>query len=151
MKGIANVINGDTKVAVCDKPNGNVIRYLAPGTNWKVFKCCDSVKKYGDVHAPKWYNLGGNQWVNENYVGITTNIRGVGSVYSPKANPTSVLDKPFGKVIKDIDPNVRSWKIFKIYRCPSSMPGVQLRWYNLGGNQWVSKKGTVYLENKFYK
>lgn len=137
MKGIANVINGDTKVAVCDKPNGNVIRYLAPGTNWKVFKCCDSVKKYGDVHAPKWYNLGGNQWVNENYVGITTNIRGVGSVYSPKANPTSVLDKPFGKVIKDIDPNVRSWKIFKIYRCPSSMPGVQLRWYNLGGNQWV--------------
>lgn len=65
MKGIANVINGDTKVAVCDKPNGNVIRYLAPGTNWKVFKCCDSVKKYGDVHAPKWYNLGGNQWVSK--------------------------------------------------------------------------------------
>lgn len=130
LNGTGRTVDSDKQVAVYDQPNGNVVRYLKSGTNWKIFK------KYYDVDN-NWYNLGGNQWVSEDYVGITTNIRGVGSIYSPKANPTSVLDKPFGKVIKDIDPNVRSWKIFKIYRCPSSMPGVQLRWYNLGGNQWV--------------
>lgn len=58
LNGTGRTVDSDKQVAVYDQPNGNVVRYLKSGTNWKIFK------KYYDVDN-NWYNLGGNQWVRE--------------------------------------------------------------------------------------
>ena len=58
LNGTGRTVDSDKQVAVYDQPNGNVVRYLKPGTNWKIFK------KYYDVDN-NWYNLGSNQWVRE--------------------------------------------------------------------------------------
>lgn len=43
LNGTGRTVDSDKQVAVYDQPNGNVVRYLEPGTNWKIFK------KYYDV------------------------------------------------------------------------------------------------------
>lgn len=154
LNGTGRTVDSDKQVAVYDQPNGNVVRYLKPGTNWKIFK------KYYDVDN-NWYNLGGNQWVDGSYMvaNITSMEEGIYDlcdyreyedcpIIKVRCNSNAGIRvwaapgiKPTGKCL----PNGSSWKVLKIYYHNSDV------WYNLGGNQWVSKKGTVYLENKFYK
>lgn len=79
---------GKGKVAVWNSPfSGHSLtgKYLANGTTWKIF----SKANVGDDHV--WYNLGGNQWVDGQYLSIqkTTDF-----VSTPTHGILQILKKP---------------------------------------------------------
>lgn len=117
-------------------PDGSY-RKLMTGTAWKY----SAVATYPD--GSKWYKLGTNQWVSENYVSFTelvnpnandwqiTNTSGVGVVNYVPGYGINVWTSPDQKAwTKKIRHNT-AWKYFKVAKKGNTVM------YNLGGNQWV--------------
>ncbi|BDR55982.1 hypothetical protein KIMC2_05440 [Xylocopilactobacillus apis] len=97
---------------------------LSDKSLWQVFKS-------QEINGNRYYNLGGNQWVEAkylvNYIGKVFYVPGysirVYQIDGSKVTPTS-------KVL----PDGSKWKVFK----SSTVNGE--KYYNLGGNQWVQSK-----------
>lgn len=134
IRGVAIIDNIRVKVALWDKPNGKVIRYLNPGSSWQAYQ------EYNDGKRG-WINLGGNQWIDSQYAGIEYKsfdgeIPVYGTVqvtYKPHYSIV-VWQEPGAKPINKYLPNGTRWQSYKI-----AYQGNQI-WYNLGGNQWVPSK-----------
>lgn len=130
------------KIAVWANPAGHVTgKYLPHGSRWKT-------SGYAMVNGNKWYNLGGNQWIDAKYTSnnqtMTTPQTNTSNVSNIK-NTTGTLRvtyrtgivvwatpgaRPTGKYL----PTGSHWKFFKT----SQLNGET--WYNLGGNQWIPAK-----------
>lgn len=122
----------------------HVVKYLPKNTNWKVFK----VASY---NGHNWYNLGGNQWIDGQYVTLNSSKKATNSTtiatdgkITPINKIVSINYSGRGKVAvwnnfdqskhitgKYLASNT-NWKAFKIATDANGH-----KWYNLGGNQWI--------------
>ncbi|BDR59719.1 immunoglobulin-like domain-containing protein [Xylocopilactobacillus apicola] len=120
-------------VNVYNAPNGTFTgQRLQHGTSWKTFHQAVSNKDSKDV----WYEVGKNQWVKAEYVSMTpvshmTPLNAVGEInyvpgYSVKVWGNCDGAGWTGKYLQ----HGTQWKVF----------GEENGYYNLGGNQWVSKQ-----------
>ncbi|WP_297819683.1 N-acetylmuramoyl-L-alanine amidase family protein [uncultured Lactobacillus sp.] len=147
--------NGRGKVAVwSDFGEGKkVIKYLPKNTNWRVFKIAN-------YNGRNWYNLGGNQWIDGQYitlsqaskpavksdtvsstgqvsainkiVSINYNGRGKVAVWSNFDTTKHITGKYLAKNT--------NWRAFKLATDKNGH-----KWYNLGGNQWIDSS---YIKEK---
>lgn len=143
--------DGPGKVAIWNDygANKHVVKYLAKNTHWKVFK-------QATYNGRTWYNLGGNQWIDGQYVTLSNNS--APTISASKNNSSVTVGKgvtPINKVVS-ITYNCRgkvavwsnfdetkhitgkylarntNWKAFKI-----ATDSRGHKWYNLGGSQWI--------------
>ncbi|KRM72236.1 C39 family peptidase [Lacticaseibacillus brantae] len=115
-------------------------RKLAHGTSWKVFG-------YQVINGTKYYNLGGNQWLDARYivdastVSDETKLSNSYATVSYAAGYGIAAYQRTGKGMTMI-PNKKlkngsEWKAF------ASTTHDGATWYDLGGNQWVNGKYVV--------
>ncbi|MCI1290726.1 MAG: glucosaminidase domain-containing protein [Lactobacillus sp.] len=133
-------------IAVWAQPGKGVIKgkYLPHASAWKTYG-------YAYVNGHKWYNLGGNQWIDSAYVSSTpvakpaqtkkksqsyqvTKINGIVKVNYLTGQSIVVWSQPGAKPTKKYLPTGSSWKFFGMTWYQGEA------WYNLGGNQWVPAK-----------
>lgn len=112
-------------------------RTLAPGSTWKYFKVVN-------YRGEKWYNLGGNQWVNGSQVAevaensktktkAASDASGIATV--TYRTPIVVWAEPGARPTGRYLPRQSSWRYFKI-----AVTNDGEIWYNLGGNQWIPRR-----------
>lgn len=150
--------SGRGKVAVWNSYDANkklTGNYLANNTNWKSFKVATLADK------SQWYNLGGNQWVDGQYIiksnatstpaqkpatstntadsnWKVTNTSGVISIHYTGSGKVAIWNNyNQGRITGKYLASNTNWKIFK-----QATPINGDVWYNLGGNQWISSKYT---------
>lgn len=139
--------SGKGNVAVWDNytaPQRTTGKYLADKTSWKSYKVAtlDNQKH--------WYNLGGNQWVDGDYITQSntqndknvTNVSGTLKISYDGAGKVAVWNNytsPQRTTGQYLSKNT-NWRYYKIAKVG------QKTWYNLGGNQWVD--GQYIIENK---
>ncbi|CCI82712.1 C39 family peptidase [Lactobacillus hominis] len=129
-------------------------KYLANNTNWKSFKVATL------DNQRKWYNLGGQQWIDGQYVSTNSQANNApasdNSQYQVKETKgTAHITYSGGggvavwnnydnsrKITGKYLANNTNWHYFKI------ATGDNKTWYNLGGNQWVD--GQYITENQEY-
>ncbi|MCH3905771.1 MAG: glycoside hydrolase family 73 protein [Lactobacillus sp.] len=132
-------------IAVWSQPGKGAIKgkYLPHGSSWKTYG-------YAYVNSHKWYNLGGNQWIDSSYVSATpvtkpsqtikkaayqiTKVSGTVQVNYLPDQSIVVWSQPGAKPSQKYLPNGTSWKFFGMTWLNGEA------WYNLGGNQWVPAK-----------
>lgn len=135
-------------IAVWSKPGQGVIKgkYLPHGSAWKTYG-------YTYVNGRKWYNLGGNQWIDSQYAGAhpadkvaqaikpkasikssMTKIKGIAKINYLPGYGIVVWGQPGAKPLKKYLPTGSSWKVFGMTWHQGEA------WYNLGGNQWIPAK-----------
>ena len=148
--------SGKGKVAVWNNyqsPQHVTGKYLSSNSNWKSYKVAtlDNQKT--------WYNLGGQQWVDGQYIASSSqnnqntsdnsqyqvkDARGIAQVNYSGRGGVAVWSsynssrKITGKYLA----NNTNWHYYKI------ATGNNKTWYNLGGNQWVD--GQYINENRAY-
>ncbi|MCH3990657.1 MAG: glycoside hydrolase family 73 protein [Lactobacillus sp.] len=133
-------------IAVWSQPGKGAIKgkYLPHGSSWKTYG-------YAYVNSHKWYNLGGNQWIDSEYVS-TSRVTKTENAVKPKATSqvtkvtgtakinyidgygVLVWSEPGSKATKKYLPSGSHWKFFGMTWIKGEA------WYNLGGNQWVPAK-----------
>ncbi|MCG4282486.1 immunoglobulin-like domain-containing protein [Lacticaseibacillus saniviri] len=106
---------------------------LQHGTAWKYYKTAT-------INGEKWYNLGGDQWIQASYTSATKpgnagseieKINGTVKVNYVPGYGIAIWGKPAADVTSKKLAHGTSWKVF----AKTSVNGTT--WYNLGGNQWV--------------
>lgn len=106
---------------------------LQHGTAWKYYKTAT-------INGEKWYNLGGDQWIQAQYTSATKpgntgseieKIDGTVKVNYVPGYGIAIWGKPAADVTSKKLAHGTSWKVF----AKTSVNGTT--WYNLGGNQWV--------------
>lgn len=106
---------------------------LQHGTAWKYYKTAT-------INGEKWYNLGGDQWIQAQYTSATKpgnagseieKINGTVKVNYVPGYGIAIWGKPAADVTSKKLAHGTSWKVF----AKTSVNGTT--WYNLGGNQWV--------------
>lgn len=132
-------------IAVWQKPaQGATGKYLPDSSRWKTMG-------YTMVNGHKWYNLGGNQWIDSQYAtedgttstdtktvnsnaATTTNIEKTSGILTINYIPGYSIvmwgkpgSNPLGKYLK----TGTNWKFYGKTEYKGQT------WYNLGGNQWV--------------
>lgn len=135
-RGIGTVkADKDTgKVGIWNEPStaGHVFRFVNPGSRWQIYGVADNNDK-------TWYDLGGGQWIQSDYMGFE-NAKDV----DPDADKDKQErdDKVAGVVWLYDRPGdwntkvkqVKSGERYKIFGLAQAGGGT---WYNLGGNQWI--------------
>lgn len=124
-------------------------RYLSHGSRWQVYG-------YVTVNGNKWYNLGGNQWVDGRYL-VDGNATVAGeSKKATTATPSNFVSE---RTVKEVN-YVPGYGIMLWKNPGSGMLGRYLahgsrwqvygyvtvngnKWYNLGGNQWADGRYLV--------
>ncbi|KRL61724.1 C39 family peptidase [Lactobacillus psittaci] len=114
--------------------SGALNRYLKHGTSWQTFG-------YQMVNEHKWTNLGGDQWVDSNYL-VDVNAKTATTAndgnevvvaYTPRYS-IAVWNEVGSNKLKfsgKFLPNGSAWRAFGKKSFNNS------EFYNLGGNQWV--------------
>ncbi|MHA3065321.1 SLAP domain-containing protein [Lacticaseibacillus saniviri] len=106
---------------------------LQHGTAWKYYKTAT-------INGEKWYNLGGDQWIQAQYTSATKpgntgseieKIDGTVKVNYVPGYGIAIWGKPAADVTSKKLAHGTTWKVF----AKTSVNGTT--WYNLGGNQWV--------------
>ena len=145
--------DGKGKVAVWnnyEQPK-QIVNYLSKNTSWKAFK----VASVENDH--KWYNLGGNQWVDGNYAKVqatflenqnhpNTSITNTDQNISSENKIITINYSGKGKVA--IWSSYDQSKKIKQYVAPKSNWVVNKKatdangrlWYDLGNNQWLDSQ-----------
>lgn len=117
--------------------SGRTNRTLPIYSTWKTYG-------YTEVNGTKWYNLGGNQWVNSestNFMKTSTSTLYYGA--TPRNGVVTINYKPGYGIAVFSQPghgaipgrylkHGTSWKYFQTANVNGML------WYNLGGNQWIS-------------
>ncbi|KRO17418.1 SLAP domain-containing protein [Lacticaseibacillus saniviri] len=132
---------------------------LKNGTYWKVYKYVET----GGAKSHEWFNLGGNQWIDGNYItfdksggfvsnkviGIgtikngqsdmrsITNFDGAGTIQYVGKGGVAVWNSPFNPKSKTGQYLING-KSYKMLRKATTEDGHE--WYNLGKNQWVDSQ-----------
>lgn len=132
-----------------DTNQGVTGKYLNNNTRWASYKIASK------TDGSKWYNLGGNQWVDGNYTSeeninknssTTSNSQTTNNSANETSDQGTLVIKYNGRggvaVWKSWDTsqgvtgkylaNNSAWKYFKVATKDNGS-----KWYNLGGNQWV--------------
>jgi phage minor structural protein len=135
-RGIGTVkADKDTgKVGIWNEPStaGHVFRFVNPGSRWQIYGVADNNDK-------TWYDLGGGQWIQSDYMGFE-NAKDV----DPNADKEKeerddkvagvvwIYDRPgdWNTKVKQVKSGER-YKIFGLAQAGGET------WYNLGGNQWI--------------
>lgn len=133
--GVAKIT---TKTVVYTNPaSQKTSRYLPVGSNWSFFKIAN-------VNGQKWFNLGGNQWVNGNNISalygsgspsLTDSSHPINEVVtanSLKGSSIRVYSQPSLETpTSQTLPNGSRWKAFE------SLVRGGINWLKLGTNQYV--------------
>jgi len=106
-------------------------RYLKTGTSWRVLG--EAV-----VNQQRWYNVGGDQWIQATY---TSKPYGQYGLIQPKTVTTKTSGQLVNglvqqKAIKTLASGTR-WQVTGVATWAGAV------WYNLGGNQWLSAKAVL--------
>lgn len=131
---------GPGKVAIWDSPfapHSTTGEYLANGNAYRAYK------KATDANGHVWYNLGGNQWIDGQYVSLekgrdyaASKTRGIGTIKYDGKGGVAVYREPTydgamtGRYLK----NGTQWQIY------GTASNGSTTWYNLGGDQWVDSQ-----------
>lgn len=127
---------GPGKVAIWDSPwagNHTTGKFMANGSAYNVYA------KATDNKGRTWYKLGGNQWVNSQYVSLDKQkdyayekVRGIGTTKVSKGK-IALWNRPNfnGSIVRMIASGTR-WQVYG-----QASGGGSSKWYDLGGNQWI--------------
>ncbi|BDR56872.1 phage tail spike protein [Xylocopilactobacillus apis] len=124
-------------------PKSKTGTYLSNGKYYKVSK------EATDEKGHKWYCLGTNQWIDEQYVTFSKNgdyiynaVTGFGTVSADEG--TAVWTNPghYGKKTKRVLKKGTRWKIFAM-----TTEGAET-WYSLGNDQWVLGKDFSFSDSR---
>lgn len=127
---------GPGDVAIWDSPwSGRHVTgsYMANGRAYNVYA------KATDESSRTWYNLGGNQWVDSQYVALDKSkdyayekVRGIGTAKVDKGK-IGLWTRPNGNgsITRFINSGTR-WQVYG-----QASGGGSSTWYDLGGNQWI--------------
>ncbi len=133
--GVAKVT---AKTAVYTNPaSQKTSRYLPVGSNWSFFKVAN-------VNGQKWFNLGGDQWVNGADLSVlygsgspeltdsAHSINAIVEAYAQRGNSVRVYSQPSPQTpTSQTLPNGTKWKAFE------SLVRGGVNWLKLGTNQYV--------------
>ncbi|KRM72437.1 3D domain-containing protein [Lacticaseibacillus brantae] len=118
-------------IAVWTSPNADhqlTGKYLQHGTSWKVFS-------YTTVDNTLWANVGGDQWVQAQYLADAASNSTQPEIKYVNYKPgygIAVLNSPYnGALTGTTLKHGTSWKVFGYVNAGGK------QWANVGGNQWV--------------